>query len=72
MSAEVRPDRVAAIAAAARIPIEPDSCARVARAVTPTVTRFAALGPSIGFEVEPSSFAAIARQEIEEIEEIEK
>jgi len=72
MSDEVRPDRVAVIAAAARIPIEPDSCARVARAVTPAVTRFTALGPSIGLEVEPSSFTAISRQEIEEIEEIDK
>ena len=64
MSDEVSPDRVAVIAAAARVPIKPDSCARVARAVTPTVTRFAALGPAIEFEVEPSSFAATAHQEI--------
>jgi hypothetical protein len=63
MSDEVSADRVAVIAAAARVPIEPDSCARVARAVTPTVTRFAAQGLTIGFEVEPSSFTVIARQE---------
>ena len=63
MSDEVTADRVAVIAAATRVPIKPDSCARVARAVTPAVTRFAALGPAIEFETEPSSFAAIAHQE---------
>jgi hypothetical protein len=42
MPDEVTPERVAAIAAAARVPLEQTSAARVAKAVNPTVTRFAA------------------------------
>jgi hypothetical protein len=56
--------RIAAVSMAARVPLDPDSCTRVARAVLPTVKRFAAANVALGFEVEPSSVTAIARAEI--------
>jgi len=64
MSGEVTSERVAVIATAARIPLDTDSSARVARAVTPAIAQFAAADVSIDFEVEPSTFAAIARADI--------
>jgi hypothetical protein len=64
MFGEVTSERVAVIATAARIPLDADSSARVARAVTPAMTRFAAADISIDFEVEPSTFATIARADI--------
>jgi hypothetical protein len=59
-------ERTALNSAAARVPLAPESSARVARAVTPTVTRFTAAGVSLAFEIEPSSFTVIARAEIHE------
>ena len=53
---DVSPDRVAALAAAARVPLAEDAPARIARAVTPTVTRYAAENIAIPLETEPSSF----------------
>ena len=53
---DVSPDRIAALAAAARIPLAEDAPARIARAVTPTVTRYAAENIAIPLETEPSSF----------------
>ena len=53
---DVSPDRIAALAAAARIPLAEDAPARIARAVTPTVTRYAAENIVIPLETEPSSF----------------
>ena len=61
MPDEVRPERVQAIAAAARVPLEESSAARVARAVSPTVARVASAGLSCPFETEPASFVAIQR-----------
>jgi hypothetical protein len=61
MSDDVTPERVAVMSTAARVPLNPDSCARVARAVTPAVTRFAAMNVAIAFEIEPSSFTVMAR-----------
>ena len=55
---DVTPERVAALAAAARVPIPDDAAARIARAVTPTVTRFAQENIAIPLETEPSSFLA--------------
>jgi hypothetical protein len=57
-------ERIALIAAAARVPLAPDSRVRIARAVTPTLSRFAAAGVTLTFEIEPSSLAVIARGEI--------
>jgi hypothetical protein len=57
-------ERVALIAAAARVPLAADSQARIARAVAPTLSRFA--GVTLTFEIEPSSLAVIACGEIRE------
>jgi hypothetical protein len=62
MPDEVPPERVQAIAAAARVPLEPQSAARVARAVGPTVARLASAGLACPFETEPASFVAVQRR----------
>jgi hypothetical protein len=59
-------ERVALIASAVRVPLASDSRARIARAVTPTLSRFARAGVTLTFEIEPSSLAIIARGEIRE------
>ena len=64
MPDDVSPERVRLIAAAARVPLEAASPARIARAVTPPVTRFAAEKLAIPFEVEPSTFVVVQRREI--------
>ena len=56
MSDEVTPERIAALAAAARVPISEKGPERIARAVTPTVARFGAENIAIPLETEPSSF----------------
>lgn len=60
---DVSPERVAALAAAARVPIAEDGAARIARAVTPTVARFAAENIALELELEPSSFVAVQRKD---------
>jgi hypothetical protein len=60
----VTPERVAAIAAAARVPLDQTSSARVANAVNPTVTCFAAQKIVLPLEVEPATYAVVARQGI--------
>jgi hypothetical protein len=65
MPDDVTPERVATIAAAARVPLGPDSAARIARAVGSTVARFAAVKLDLDLEVEPSTFVAVQRQEID-------
>jgi len=64
MPDEVTPERVAAIAAAARVPLDQTAAARVARAVNPTVSRFAAEKLALPLEVEPATYAVVARQGI--------
>lgn len=59
-------ERVALIAAAVRVPLAPESRVRIARAVTPTLSRFGAAGVTLTFEIEPSSLTVIAREEIRE------
>lgn len=65
MPDDIDPERIRVIAAAARIPLGADSAARVARAVTPTVARFAAENFAVPFETEPSTFVVAQRREIE-------
>lgn len=60
---DVSPERVAALAAAARVPLSDDAPARIARAVTPTVTRYAAENIAIPLETEPSSFVVIQQRD---------
>jgi hypothetical protein len=62
MPDEVTPERVAAIAAAARVPLEQTSAARVANAVNPIVTRIAAQRIALPLEVEPATYAVVACQ----------
>jgi hypothetical protein len=63
MPDEVAAERIATMAAAARVPLEPASAARVARAVTPTVTRLAHEPVDFPFETEPATFVAVQQQE---------
>jgi len=65
MAEEINPERVRMIAEAAGIAIGADVPARVARAVSPTVMRFAAEKPAIPLEIEPSTFILVQRGEIE-------
>jgi hypothetical protein len=60
---DVTPERVAALAAAARVPIPDDAPARIARAVTPTVTRFAQENIAMPLETEPSSFLVVQHKD---------
>ena len=57
-------ERILIIAEAARIPIEPESGARVAAAVGPAVSRLSAAKLTIPLEIEPSSFMAVQQREI--------
>jgi hypothetical protein len=63
MPKEVSPDRVAATAAAARVPLPRNGTQRIARAVTMPVTRFAAANVALDMEVEPATFIAIQRKD---------
>jgi hypothetical protein len=63
MPDEVSAERVAAIAAAARVPLAAESAARVARAVAPVVARLTAEPPEFPFETEPATFMVIQRRE---------
>ena len=60
---DVSPERVAALAAAARIPLAEGAAARIAGAVTPTVTRYAAENIAIPLEIEPSSFLVVQHED---------
>ena len=63
MPDDVKPERIAALAAAARVPLSDDAPARIARAVTPTVTRYAAENIAIPLETEPSSFVVVQQRD---------
>ena len=64
MPDDVTSERVAAMAAAARVPLEAGAAARIARAVAPTVARFAAEKVVLALETEPASFVAVQRREL--------
>jgi hypothetical protein len=66
MPDEVTPERVATIAASARVPVDAIAAGRVARAVNPTVTRFAAEKINLSMEIEPATFIVMARGEIKQ------
>ena len=63
MSEKVLPERVAAIAAAARIPLPADAPARIARTVGSPVGRIAAADIALDMEVEPATFVAVQRKD---------
>jgi hypothetical protein len=62
MPEDVTPERVAAIATAARVPLDQTAATRVARAVSPTVTRFTAEKIALPLEIEPATFAVVAHR----------
>jgi hypothetical protein len=62
MPEDVTPERVAAIATAARVPLDQTAAARVARAVNPTVARFTAEKIALPLEIEPATFAVVAHR----------
>jgi len=64
MPDDISPDRVTAIAAAARVPLTPVDAERIAAAVAPTAARFAAAKVDLSLETEPASFATVQRREI--------
>jgi hypothetical protein len=64
MPDDVTTERIAVLAAAARVPLDAAGAARVARAVSPTVARFAAENLAMPIEVEPATYVVIARKEI--------
>jgi hypothetical protein len=60
MAEDVTPERIATIAASARIPLDATAAARVARSVNPTVRRFAEERLILPLEVEPATFVVVA------------
>ncbi|HKF12170.1 MAG TPA: hypothetical protein VKB89_26195 [Xanthobacteraceae bacterium] len=64
MPEEISADRVSAVAIAARVPLAPIEAERIARAVAPTVARFARAKIDLSLETEPASFLAVQRREI--------
>ena len=60
---DVSPERVAALAAAARVPLAEGASARIAGAVTPTVVRYAAENMALPLETEPSSFNVVQHRD---------
>ena len=61
MPDDVTPERVAAIAAMARVRLTPEDAARIARAVTTPVKRLADI--TLEMEVEPATFVAVQRKD---------
>jgi hypothetical protein len=61
MAQDITPERVAAIAAAARVPLAAEDAARIAAAVAPTAARFAAAKVELSVETEPSTFVVVQR-----------
>ena len=64
MPDKVTAERVAAVAAAARVPLASGSAERIARATGSTISRFASEKVNIALETEPSTFVVVQRREI--------
>jgi hypothetical protein len=63
MVEKVTPQRIATMAAAARVPLPEGSPERIAKAVTPVVARMAQDDIAVSFETEPESYVAVARKD---------
>ena len=61
MPDDVTPERVAAAAAMARVPLTSNDAARIARAVTSPVRRLADI--TLEMEIEPATFVAVQRKD---------
>ncbi|BAT59156.1 hypothetical protein GJW-30_1_01686 [Variibacter gotjawalensis] len=66
MPDDVKAARISEMAAADHIPLRPDAAARIARAITPTVTRFHEEKMKLEMEVEPSTFVVVSMREIKQ------
>lgn len=60
--AEVTPERITIMAAAARVPLPDGSAERIAKAVAPVAARMAQADIAIGFEIEPATYEVVARR----------
>ena len=60
---DVSPDRVAAIAAAARVPLAEGRAARIAATVTPMVASYVAGNIAMPLETEPSSYLVVQHKD---------
>ena len=65
MPEDVDPKRIETLAAAARVPLDAGSPARIARAVTPTVARIVAGPLDMPFETEPSTFLFVQERDLD-------
>jgi len=63
MPDDVSPERIATLAAGARISLGSDGAARIARTVTPTLARFTAGPIEMPLETEPSTFVALQHKD---------
>jgi hypothetical protein len=63
MPRDISPERIAALAGDAGFSLSGDDAARIARAATPMLTRFAAGGIAMPLETEPSTFAAVQHKD---------
>ena len=61
MPDDVTPERVAAVAATARVRLTPDDVARIARAVATPMKRLADI--TLEMEVEPATFVVVQRKD---------
>lgn len=64
MADRMSAERVQTIAAAARVPIDAEAAARVARGVAAVASRFAAEPLDLTLETEPASFVVVQRREL--------
>jgi hypothetical protein len=63
MSDDISPERVTALADGSRVALPPGGPSRIARAVTPMLTRFAAGAIAMPLETEPSTFVAVQHKD---------
>jgi hypothetical protein len=62
MNDKVTPERIARMAAAARVTLPENSPARIAKAIAPIVARMDAENIQLPLEIEPATFVVIARK----------
>jgi hypothetical protein len=63
MPDDLSPDRVTAIAAAARMTLPEGGAARISRAVGPMVARYGAADIAMPLETEPSSYLVVQHKD---------
>jgi ABC-type ATPase with predicted acetyltransferase domain len=63
MANELTAERVAVLAAAARVHLDTATAARVARTVSPTVGQFSTPDIVVPFEIEPATFVVVQHRD---------